>query len=160
MGSSSLYNVWEDNALFMSLRIRKYTRQCQESHTSVFNQLIRSFIRCKFTAYFSRNKSRYIFDQSQDFWLKGRKNICFHWPKLRMKCQRTKKKHAQTYVDVTNEQLCFVLSWWEKYIFFISKVQQLLKVIEITYNMQTRIYLCSCTFFVLYLNYKCQFCLW
>ena len=139
MGSSSLYNVGEDNALFMSLRIRKYMRQCQESHTNVFNQLILSFIRCKFMAYFREINHDISLINLKISVEKEGKNICFHWSELRMKCQR-RKKRRQTYVDVTNEQLFFVLSWWEKQFFFIFKVQQLLKVIEITYNMQTHIF--------------------
>ena len=158
MGSSSLYNVWEDNALFMSLRIRKYTRQCQESHTSVFNQLIRSFISCKFTAYFWEiNHDISLINLKISVEKEGKISV-FIDPNKEWNVKE--EKNTQTYVDVTNEQLFFVLSWWEKQFFFISKVQQLLKVIEITYNMQTHIYLCSCTFSVLYLNYKCQFCLW
>ena len=108
--SSSLYNVWEDNALFMSLRIRKNTRQCQESHTNVFNQLIRSFISCKFTAYFWEINHDISLINLKISVEKEGKNICFHWSELRMKCQRRKKPHTNLlWRDKWTIMLCFEL---------------------------------------------------
>lgn len=102
----------------MFLRIRKYTRQCQESHTNVFNQLILSFIRCKFMAYFREINHDISLINLKISVEKEGKNICFHWSELRMKCQRRKKTYTNLrWRDKWTIVLCFELV--RKTIFFL-----------------------------------------